>query len=271
MVSIRRFEAMNCLRSRFHGMLMRREWNSLLEWGVGLTGNHGLRGNKPFLKPQVDASPDRRTGDAATGLARAKRDVGSKMMVAMKAMTVVDLIVAMAATATKETIEPSEAMKVMTANAEITLVMHAPSTNAIPSSTDSLNGSAVRTLGGTAFTGSSRPLNGQGRSLLTTHREHIYRCHKLPRIIAGVASTTWRLTRPSIFTMHGLLLAKHQPPLRMASITPSLASSSRARRSEIRQRRESGPICTRLCSQKMVSLLSRVSCTSQAARFVTNM
>ncbi|KAH6989489.1 hypothetical protein BKA56DRAFT_668630 [Ilyonectria sp. MPI-CAGE-AT-0026] len=41
-------------------------------------------------------------------------------MVTMKAMTVVDLIVAMAATATKETIEPSKAMKVMTANAEDT-------------------------------------------------------------------------------------------------------------------------------------------------------
>lgn len=163
---------------------MRREWNSsLLEWGVGLTANHGLRrDNKPFLKPQVNASPDRRMGDAATILARATRDVGSttEAMVAMKAMTVVDLIVVMAATATKETIEPSKAMKVMTANAEMTIDMHAPSTNAIPSSTDSLNGSAVRTLGGTAFTGSSRPLSGQGRSLLTTYREHIYRRHKLP-------------------------------------------------------------------------------------------
>lgn len=70
---------------------MRREWNSsLLEWGVGLTVNHGLRrDNKPFLKPQVDASPDRRMGDAAPILARATRDVGSTMeaMLAMKAMT----------------------------------------------------------------------------------------------------------------------------------------------------------------------------------------
>lgn len=120
-------------------MLMRREWNSSLEWGVGLTSNQGLtRDNKPFLKPQVDASPERRTGDAATILARATRDVGPTMMVAMKAMTVVDLIVAMAATATKDTIEPSKAMKVMTANAEMRLDMHAPSTNAIPVRTASM-------------------------------------------------------------------------------------------------------------------------------------
>ncbi|KAH8670512.1 hypothetical protein BGZ61DRAFT_537170 [Ilyonectria robusta] len=80
----------------------------------------------------------------------------------------------MAATATKETIEPSEAMKVMTANAEITLVMHAPSTNAIPSSTDSLNGSAVRTLGGTAFTGSTTApdgINNTQLSLLLSRKE----------------------------------------------------------------------------------------------------